>query len=77
MKNYTTGQVADLFGISKTHVARLFDSGDLKGYVIPFSGHRRIPEESLREWASRHGLIGNHPEPAACPSTAPAASASS
>jgi CheY-like chemotaxis protein len=37
-------------------VIRRFDAGDIKGYRVPLSGFRRIPRESLIEFATRYGL---------------------
>lgn len=44
---FTTGEVADICGISQQTVIRCFDNGRLKGFRVPGSKFRRIPREAL------------------------------
>lgn len=52
----TTGEAARVLGLSATAVQDLFDRGELKGFRIPGSAHRRIARESLVEALARFGL---------------------
>lgn len=45
--NFTTGEVATLLRLSQQTVIRAFDTGQLKGFKIPGSKHRRITREQL------------------------------
>lgn len=47
---YTTGEVARLFQVTKRTVIKWIDEGKLRGYRIPGSRHRRVPESSFREF---------------------------
>lgn len=47
MKVFTTGQVAKICKVAPRTVTKWFDSGRLKGYLIPGSQDRRIPKEYL------------------------------
>lgn len=53
---YTTAEAAEASGISPQVVIRQFDRGDLLGYRVPGSRHRRIPAANLRAWMVRHGI---------------------
>lgn len=44
---FTTSEVAQITGLSTSHVLRLFDRGQIDGWRIPGSRHRRIPREAL------------------------------
>jgi two-component system, OmpR family, response regulator len=44
---YTTGEAARICQISQQTIIRCFDSGRLKGFLVPGSKFRRIPRESL------------------------------
>lgn len=55
-KWFTTTEAARLCGLSHMTVIRRFDSGDIKGFRVPGSRFRRIPKESLLEFAQRHGI---------------------
>lgn len=56
MKVYTTGQVAKICGVVPRTVTGWFDSGKLKGYKIPGSQDRRIPERRLTEFLKENGM---------------------
>lgn len=56
MRVFTTGQVAKICQVSHRTVAQWFDAGRLKGYRIPGSRDRRIPEEQLIKFLGDHGM---------------------
>lgn len=56
MKVFTSGQVARICHVATRTVSKWFDTGRLKGYRIPGSRDRRIPEEHLREFLIEHGM---------------------
>lgn len=47
---FTTGEVAKICKISQQTVIRCFESGRLRGFLVPGSKFRRIPRESLVEF---------------------------
>jgi excisionase family DNA binding protein len=53
---YTTGQAAKLLCVAPRTVCKWFDAGHLRGYRIPGSQDRRIPQESLVAFITEHGL---------------------
>lgn len=53
---FTTGEAADVCGLSQQTVIRCFDSGRLKGFRVPGSRFRRIPRESLIAFMKDHGM---------------------
>jgi excisionase family DNA binding protein len=55
---YTTGDVARLCQVTKRTVIKWIDDGQLKGYRIPGSSHRRVTLEALRDFLRRHRLPG-------------------
>ena len=54
MKVYTSGEVAKMCTVAATTVNKWFDSGQLKGFRIPGSRHRRIPRGSLIQFLRNH-----------------------
>ena len=46
----TTGDVAKICHVASRTVQKWFDSGQLKGYLIPGSKDRRIPLKELRRF---------------------------
>jgi len=58
MKNkvFTTGEVAQICGVSADTVSRWFDLNQLEGYRLGPGGDRRIPFESLRKFMLSHGI---------------------
>jgi hypothetical protein len=46
----TTGQASMLSGLKRTLVQQQFDKGNIKGFRVPGSHHRRIPARYLREF---------------------------
>jgi excisionase family DNA binding protein len=55
-KWFTTSEAAKLCGLSHMTIIRRFDAGDIKGFKVPGSRFRRIPRESLVDFAARHGI---------------------
>jgi excisionase family DNA binding protein len=53
---YTTSQAAKICSISHRTVAKLFDAGVIKGYRLPGSGFRRIPEKELLSFIASCGM---------------------
>lgn len=47
---FTTGEVAEVCGISQQTVIRCFDQGRLHGFRVPGSRFRRVPREALIEF---------------------------
>lgn len=52
----TTGEIAGLARCSQQTVIREIDRGNLKGYRMPGSGHRRVLIEDVRIWMRSHGI---------------------
>jgi excisionase family DNA binding protein len=44
---FTTGEAADVCGLSQQTIIRCFDSGQLAGFRVPGSKFRRIPRDKL------------------------------
>jgi len=55
-KVFRTGQVAALCEVAPRTVSKWFDSGRLRGYRIPGSQDRRIPEEYLEQFLAENGM---------------------
>ncbi len=56
MKVYTTGQVSRICQVATSTVNKWFDSGQLKGFRVPGSRHRRIPRENLADFLQENGI---------------------
>lgn len=52
----TTGQVARVMGVSMRVVAGWIGRGELKGFTMPGSRHRRVEEKHLREFMKVLGV---------------------
>ena len=52
----TTGQVAKFCDVSTMSVYKWFDSGLLKGYILPASKNRRIPLTELESFMRAHNI---------------------
>ncbi len=46
-KVFTTGEAAEICKISQQTIIRCFDTGKLKGFLVPGSKFRRIPRDAL------------------------------
>jgi excisionase family DNA binding protein len=78
MITYTTGRAAKMCGVGHQTIIRAFDKGEIEGFRLPPGCHRRIPDFALKAWCRSRKIPIDHPEAnPACPTTAPAASASS
>lgn len=55
-KVFTSGEVAEICGVSADTVSRWFDLGQIEGYRLGPGGDRRIPYENLRKFMLGHGI---------------------
>lgn len=55
-KVFTSGEVAQICGVSPDTVSRWFDLGQIEGYRLGPGGDRRIPYDSLRKFMLNHGI---------------------
>lgn len=55
-KIFTTGQIAKMLSVAPRTVSKWFDSGRLRGYRIPGSQDRRIPEPQLVRFLAEYGM---------------------
>ena len=55
-KVFTSGEVAEICGVSADTVSRWFDLGQIEGYRLGTGGDRRIPYESLRRFMISRGI---------------------
>ena len=53
---FTSGEVAQICGVSPDTVSRWFDMGQIEGYRLGPGGDRRIPFDSLRAFMLNHGI---------------------
>ena len=53
---FTSGEVAQVCGVSADTVSRWFDMGQIQGYRLGQGGDRRIPYDSLRSFMMSHGI---------------------
>jgi excisionase family DNA binding protein len=53
---FTTGEAAEICGVSQQTIIRCFDSGRLDGFRVPGSRFRRIPRVSLVKFLKDNGL---------------------
>jgi len=53
---FTSGEVAQICGVSADTVSRWFDLGQIQGYRLGPGGDRRIPYDSLRSFMMGHGI---------------------
>ena len=55
-KVFTSGEVAQICGVSADTVSRWFDLGQIQGYRLGAGGDRRIPFDNLRSFMMSHGI---------------------
>jgi len=55
-KVFTSGEVAQICGVSADTVSRWFDLGQIQGYRLGPGGDRRIPYANLRDFMTSHGI---------------------
>ena len=53
---YTTGQIAEICGVSSRTVVKWFDEGELRGYRIPGSKDRRYTHKNLIEFMKKRNM---------------------
>ncbi len=53
---YSTGEAAQICGISQQTIIRCFDRGQLKGFLVPGSKFRRIPRDSLVTFMKKNSI---------------------
>lgn len=53
---FTTGEAADVCGVSQQTIIRCFDSGRVEGFRIPGSKFRRIPRPSLVRFMKENNI---------------------
>jgi excisionase family DNA binding protein len=55
-RNYTTGDIAKLLGVSNRTVVKWMESGKLDHYLIPTSKHRRTSRTKLVAFLKANGM---------------------
>lgn len=55
-KVFTSGEAAEICGVSADTVSRWFDVGQVEGYRLGPGGDRRIPYDSLRKFMIKHEI---------------------
>jgi CheY-like chemotaxis protein len=53
---FTTGDVADICGVSQQTVIRCFDAGKIEGFRVPGSKFRKIPRHSLIKFMKENNV---------------------
>ena len=53
---FTTGEAAEICGLSQQTIIRCFDSGQLGGFRVPGSKFRRIPRDKLIKFMRDHDI---------------------
>ena len=53
---FTTGEVAEICGLSQQTIIRCFDNGQLGGFRVPGSKFRRIPRDHLLKFMKEHSM---------------------
>ena len=53
---FTTGEAADICGLSQQTIIRCFDNGQLGGFRVPGSKFRRIPRDKLVKFLKDNGI---------------------
>jgi len=53
---FTTGEAADICGLSQQTIIRCFDNGQLNGFRVPGSKFRRIPRDKLLKFMKDNGI---------------------
>ena len=59
----TTGEVAKAFGVSIQTVIRWIDTGFLRGWLVPGSGHRRVDRAVFDQFVKEFELRPDQLEP--------------
>lgn len=53
---YTLTEAGKLCGLHRNTTSRMFDAGELKGWRVPNSRHRRVSRAELLKFMERHGI---------------------
>ena len=53
---FTTGEAAEICGLSQQTIIRCFDSGQVGGFRVPGSKFRRIPRDKLLKFMKENGI---------------------
>ncbi len=53
-EQYTTGDIARLFGVSNRTAAKMIDQGSLQAHTVPGGKERRVLHSTLEEYVSAH-----------------------
>ena len=53
---FTTGEAAEICGLSQQTIIRCFDSGQLGGFRVPGSKFRHIPRDKLLKFIKENGI---------------------
>jgi two-component system, OmpR family, response regulator len=53
---FTTGEAAEICGLSQQTIIRCFDNGQLHGFRVPGSRFRRIPRDKLIKFMKDHEI---------------------
>jgi excisionase family DNA binding protein len=76
VEHLTTGEAAQICGVSQQTIIRSFDEGLLVGFRVPGSRFRRIPRANLRAYMIEHGIptgpLDEIEDPAEAPLAIPA-----
>lgn len=56
MKAYTSGDIANICGVSLRTVIRWIEKGELKGFKLPGRGNNRVSEENLINFLKAHDI---------------------
>ncbi|WP_415887263.1 response regulator [Neptuniibacter sp. QD37_6] len=56
MKTYTSGDVAQICGVSLRTVIRWIEKGELKGFKLPGRGNNRVSEDNLLKFLKAHDI---------------------
>ena len=56
MRVFTTSEAAKICNVSPRTLTKWIDTGQLKGYRLPGTAHRRVPREYLLTFMVEHGL---------------------
>lgn len=55
-RDLSIGEIAAIVGVASRTVTKWFDSGELPGYRLPGSNHRRVQSAEFLAFARKHKL---------------------
>ena len=59
---FTTGELAEICGVSVTTVMRWIDTDLLRGYRLPGGKRRRVDRDDLAVFLRSHGIMSQRPD---------------